>query len=502
MLFGLALSSPAQTVGLQLQTEDSYDGYTLMPVTVSEFTYLINNCGEEVHSWQSNYKAGMMAYLLDDGSLLRAGRTNNATFSTGGAGGILEKFSWEGELLWSYLISSETICQHHDFAVLPNGNVLALAWKSYPGEAWIAQGRDPEKTFDTVWGTCIVEIEPVGATGGNVVWRWEAIDHLVQNFDDAKPHFGDPANFPRKLDVNYAATATDVDWLHTNSIAYHPDLDQIIVSSRDFSEFWILDHGTTTQEAKGAAGDLMYRWGNPEAYGRGTEADRILFNQHDARWIDDGQIMVFSNGNERPAGNFSTVEVMTPPLNADGTYNLNPGAPWGPEGSDWRYPSVLDANFFSQNTSGAHQLPNGNILITEGATGELREVTLGQQIVWNYVNPVGVFGPTLQGNVPMLNAVFRAERYAAAHPGLAGRSLEGQGVLEITDEVVQCQTYPEPTCAADLNGNYLVDVADLLNVLGAFGCNLVCPQDVTGNGAVGVDDILFLLSEVGHPCPY
>ena len=88
MLFGLALSSPAQTVGLQLQTEDSYDGYTLMPVTVSEFTYLINNCGEEVHSWQSNYKAGMMAYLLDDGSLLRAGRTNNTTFSTGGAGGI------------------------------------------------------------------------------------------------------------------------------------------------------------------------------------------------------------------------------------------------------------------------------------------------------------------------------------------------------------------------------------------------------------------------------
>ena len=99
----------------------------------------------------------------------------------------------------------------------------------------------------------------------------------------------------------------------------------------------------------------------------------------------------------------------------------------------------------------------------------------------------------------MLNAVFRAERYAASHPGLAGRNLEGQGVLEITDEVVQC---PEPTCAADLNGNYLVDVADLLNVLGAFGCNLVCPQDVTGNGAVGVDDILFILSEVGHPCPY
>ena len=26
----------------------------------------------------------------------------------------------------------DTVCQHHDIAVLPNGNVLALAWRSYP----------------------------------------------------------------------------------------------------------------------------------------------------------------------------------------------------------------------------------------------------------------------------------------------------------------------------------------------------------------------------------
>jgi hypothetical protein len=212
--------------------------------------------------------------------------------------------------------------------------------------------------------------------------------------------------------------------------------------------------------------------------------------------------MVFSNGNERPDGYFSSVEVMTPPLNEDGSYALDPTAPWGPEGTDWRYPSILDADFFSQNTSGAQQLPNGNILITEGASGEIREVTLDQEIVWNYVNPVGSFGATAQGGNPILNGVFRAERYAAAYPGLAGRDLPGQGVLEITDLPPVCELFPEPSCSADLNGNYLIEVEDMLNLLTEFGCTFGCNADLDGDGATGISDILVLLGGLGAPCPY
>ena len=65
--------------------------------------------------------------------------------------------------------------------------------------------------------------------------------------------------------------------------------------------------------------------------------------------------------------------------------------------TDWRYPTVLDAEFFSQNTSGAQQLPNGNILITEGASGDIREIDENQDVVWNYRNPIGVFGAATQG---------------------------------------------------------------------------------------------------------
>ncbi|MDG1674295.1 MAG: aryl-sulfate sulfotransferase, partial [Flavobacteriales bacterium] len=207
----LALASSAQqnTVGVLLQTESSYDGYTLMPVSASSNTYLLNNCGEVVNTWASQYKAGMMAYLLPDGGLMRAGKTNNVMFGAGGSGGIIEKFDWNGNLEWSYLISSQNQCQHHDIAVLPNGNVLALVWKAYPAEEWIARGRNPELTTDVVWGTCVVEVMPDGATGGQVVWKWEAINHVMQDFDPELPNYGIPSDYPRQLNVNYQASPND-----------------------------------------------------------------------------------------------------------------------------------------------------------------------------------------------------------------------------------------------------------------------------------------------------
>ncbi|MDB0025474.1 aryl-sulfate sulfotransferase [Flavobacteriales bacterium] len=498
----LVMAQADNTVGVLLQSEASYDGFTLLVPTLSTSTFLINNCGEEVKSWTSTYRAGMMAYLLPNGDLVRAGRISNSSFPAGGIGGVVERFSWEGEREWSMILSNDSICQHHDVAVLPNGNILTLLWKSYNADQWVDRGRDPELTAHVVWGTYIAEIEPVGSNLGNIVWSWEAIDHLVQDFDDTKPNFGNPSDFPRKLDVNFAADGNDRDWLHTNSIAYHEELDHIMVSSRDFNELWIIDHQTSTAEAAAEAGDFLYRWGNPQAYGRGSEADQIFFQQHDARWGSEGNITVFSNGNFRPEGLYSTVEAITPPLETDGTYTLDSEASWGPNDVDWTYPSEPDLSFFSQNTSGAQPLANGNFLITEGASGELRELTPGFEKVWRYVNPIGTFGTTTQGASPIGNAVFKAERYSAAYPPLAGLDLPGQGLLESTMSAPVCELFPEPSCPPDFNGNYLVEVEDLLSFLSQFGCLEGCQGDLDGDQAVGIGDLLVLLSALGAPCPY
>ena len=119
-----------------------------------------------------------------------------------------------------------------------------------------------------------------------------------------------------------------------NSIDYNPELDQIMVCSRSLNEFWILYHSTTTAEARGHAGgkygrggDLLYRWGNPMAYRRGQPEDRMLYSPHDAHWIPKGlpgagNILIFNNGVADTDQNFSSIDEISLPLKADGTYHL------------------------------------------------------------------------------------------------------------------------------------------------------------------------------------
>ncbi len=55
-------------------------------------------------------------------------------------------------------------------------------------------------------------------------------------------------------------------------------------------------------------------------------------------------------------------------------------------------------------------------------------------------------------------------------------------------------------CRADVDGSGVVDFADLLAVLSAWGACEGCPEDVTGDGVVNFADILAVLAAWG-PCP-
>ena len=58
-----------------------------------------------------------------------------------------------------------------------------------------------------------------------------------------------------------------------------------------------------------------------------------------------------------------------------------------------------------------------------------------------------------------------------------------------------------PLCLGDLNGDLLVSVADILEMLGDFGCIENCEADLNGDDAVSVDDLLALLANFGLECP-
>jgi hypothetical protein len=327
---------------------------------------------------------------------------------------------------------------------------------------------------------CIIEIKPTGKTTGDVVWEWHVWDHLIQDEDSSKANYGNVAEHPERVDINFGegeglaplmAQQDGLDklrsigyvrsspgetrppnpgWTHMNSVAYNRELDQIVLSVLGFSEIWIIDHSTTTAQAaghtggrSGKGGDLLYRWGNPRAYNVGSTSDQQLFSQHCANWIapglpGGGHLLIFNNGAGRAAGRFSSVEEIVPPIDAQGRYLHKPRTAFGPAKSIWSYTAAKPTDFFSEFLSSAQRLQNGNTLICSGVDGRVFEVTPKGEVVWEYRNPPHVGPPvTIPGlrqplAVPASTSAFCARRYAPTYPGLVGKDLTpGKSVEEM-----------------------------------------------------------------------
>ncbi len=446
-----SLTSVAQTIGLMQHDSGTTDnGYVLFTPVASTKTFLIDKCGKKVHEWNSNYRPGQAVYLLPDGNLLRTGNTNNTTFVSGGQGGIIEKIDWNGNVIWSYIISSNTECQHHDIKPLPNGNVLAVVWESKTISETIAEGRNPSWMPNTLWSEKIIELQPVGTDSANIVWEWHVWDHLVQEFDSTKNNFGIVGQHPELLHLNFPGIGVpNYDWLHMNSIAYNEQLDQIVLSTHNFNELWIIDHSTTTAEAashsggnSGKGGDLLYRWGNPQTYNNGLMIDKKLFGQHDVKWIEAGSphaggLIIFNNGAGRPAGSFSSIDIITTPVNAQGEYNQ--ALPYTPASLTWTYEAPTPTDFYSANISGAQIFENGNVLICSGAKGTFFEIDSLKNTVWKYINPIGATGAMTQGTTPTQNNCFRAEFYPMNFSGFIGHTLISGSPLEINPLPYTCE---------------------------------------------------------------
>ena len=172
---------------------------------------------------------------------------------------------------------------------MPNGNVLLISYESKTQAELTAAGGTV--TLASIWPEKIIEVQPTGATTGNIVWEWHVWDHLVQNVNASSGNYQTSiVNHPELLNINYNTTK---DWMHMNGIDYNPILDQIVLSSHNMNEWYVIDHSTTTAQAAthsggnaGKGGDFLYRWGNPAAYqATGT---KILNVTHDAHWIPEG----------------------------------------------------------------------------------------------------------------------------------------------------------------------------------------------------------------------
>ncbi len=362
-----------------------YPGYTLYGLKNNSSAVLVDTNGTPYHTWTNAGKTNCYStYMMPGGDLWRTINRAGNSFSGGPISGEVQKLDYAGNVLWDYVYSTTTYCTHHDICPMPNGNVLMIAYESKSAAEVAAAGCSAYSGI--MWPDKIVEVQPTGATTGTVVWEWHAWDHLVQNTNSSAANYQTSIiNHPELLNINYNSTK---DWLHANGVDYNPILDQITFSSHNLSEVYVIDHSTTTAEAathsggnSGKGGDLLYRWGNPGAYGAaGTKIFNVVHNAH---WVPEGNTNAgdLSGYNNQGISTLaSCADFFTPPVNGY-NYSITLGSAYTPSTYNKRQAS----GGYNSNEGSVQQLPNGNILINMGISGYIKEFDSSGTLIWTKI---------------------------------------------------------------------------------------------------------------------
>lgn len=436
----LVLNSPITAV--IHSPKEVFDGYLFwhqadeLKEDVDNISLLTDAYGNLVHTWQTNLTGGgTPAYLLSSGGVLRIGITDRANTRRGpvASSDTVQITDIEGSVVWEINARQlGNLLFHHDVELMPNGNILISTYEPLSAQEALAIGWDPGKQ-ERIWTDGLIEVAPNLEDGtSEVVWRWRVADHIVQDrFEDA-PNFGVVADNSGRIDPHYPKSYAPMNVVrqHINSVDYHAGKDQILLSVFMYNEIWVIDHSTTTEEAAGGSGgrsgmggELLFRYGNPEAYGKGSAEDRLFLKQHDANWIDaglpgEGNILVHNNNTEikprlptgmsrpgqrppamrLPSGDeidvkegISNVYELRLQTTDDGFYTTTDGVFNAETVWFWEHPE-----YFADFQGGARRLPNNNTLVTDTTDDLVVEV-----------NPVGEIVAEYRGATP----VYKAFKY-------------------------------------------------------------------------------------------
>ncbi len=346
-----------------------------MTPIAADFSVLLDMDGRVVHRWLLPGFRIFQARLLPSGRLLAlcadaslppppqvAFDQPPPAFAQqirrlGGNATHLREVDAEGNLTWEY--ANPAI--HHDMVRLASGNTLVAEWVEVPAEleARVRGGaRRPREKFPRMLCDDLVEIDPSGKETKRV--------HLFEVFDPIKD--------------GICPLETRWEWTHLNSLDVFPGGD-VLFSCRSNSRVGILS---------GSA--LTWKYGAPD-----------VVHQHHASVLANGNVQIFDNGMHRIGMPYSRVVEVNPKTSK----------------VEWEYSGEPPEQFFSGHISGAERQPNGNVLICEGASGRVFEVTRRGETVWEWITP---FSTNNQGRVRAW--IFRVYRYAPDFAGLTGLALD------------------------------------------------------------------------------
>ena len=403
------------------EPESCFNGFTVFEAKETG-VMIIDMNGREVQFFKGLH--GFPPKLLPGGHLLAQTGERSTKFSSQDKFDLVQ-VDWEGNIVWKF-DKYEYIEDpgeeprwmarlHHDFQ--REGNpvgyyVPGMDPKVDGGNTFILGHKDAENpriTHRQLLDDVVYEVD----WQGNKKWEWLLSEH----FDELDLR-EDSKNALYKYPNPRPARGGIADWAHTNSMSllgpnrhyeagdarFHPD--NIIISCRALNIVLILSKQT---------GQVVWKLGpyfdsSPELRALGW-----IIGQHHAHMIPQGlpgagNILLFDNGgwagygSPNPASatgekyatrDYSRV-LEIDPVSLKVVWQL------GPKELGLVFP--VDCNrFYSPFVSSAQRLPNGNTLVTAGASGNILEVTADHKVVWEYISPYW-------GHIVPINQVYRAYR--------------------------------------------------------------------------------------------
>jgi len=346
----------------------------ILAVAPDTGVYLINHDGDTVFDWNlEGDQLGNDAELQSDGSMVATIKVDDPQITFGGYGGSFRKINADQTTEWEVNYAGNTYISHHDVNYLSNGNILFPIWEKVSAAEASEMGFSGN--FD-IYPDAIIEMNPITQ---EVVWEWHVTDHVVQDQDNGKENYGVIGSNPNKININYNDDQTDGDITHINGITLDETNDLLYMTVNFYSEVWVIDHSTTTEEAAtstggnyGLGGDLVYRFGNPLAYDNVGEVS--LNRVHYPNLFDGNKMLVFANN--KYDGQSAVVEYeLSPPYELMAGQDNEPSITW----------EFTDSDLYSNGLGSGVRMSNGNTLISEG-TGTIWEVNSSGDVLWKYTD--------------------------------------------------------------------------------------------------------------------
>lgn len=309
--------------------------------------------------WFDNENRGIViTQFLPNGNIL--GLTRSVQIP-----GHAYEMNVHNQIVWESDGDLEGIGVHHDVIQLSNGNVMVLVSQDVmlpvPDFDW------PFEVPDSIlWrGDRIVEWDGEG----NEIWSWSVFDYFTQEDWDY-------VIFLQAFGLGF------YDWTHSNAIWFDDVENAVYLSVRHLSRITKIDYFT---------GEILWNMGKEYPGEEVSFGQDLNFSwQHSIKMLENGNLMLFDNGNEND-----------PPVSRGLEIAVNESDSIPTAEIVWEY--VLEEDLSSSFQSDCDRLENGNSLLTSTDSEYIVEVNPEGETVWEIQPGQGI-------------STYRSERVPGLYP--------------------------------------------------------------------------------------